>query len=180
MTNGMFPPVGLKSPAAFLRSWYSWRVPRTPNPKREVRLFQTVPFDLAAQSPALADARGCFSLSFTRRIVWRRFRAVVQSQLGLRIKAVHWPLKPWEMERYHQPQPGPGVFGACFFQNPLWRNWQSRKAQTFHVVGSNPSDGTTPSSPIGSGGGFKIPKVRVRIPSRGPMPGWLRSQAPSS
>jgi len=37
-------------------------------------------------------------------------------QMGLRIKAVHWPLKPREMERYHQPQPrglafrGPGIF----------------------------------------------------------------------
>lgn len=35
--------------------------------------------------------------------------------MGLRIKAVHWPLKPREMERYHQPQPwgltffGPGI-----------------------------------------------------------------------
>ena len=25
--------------------------------------------------------------------------------MGLRIKAVHEPLKLWEMERYHQPQP---------------------------------------------------------------------------
>ena len=134
-----------------IRSWYSWRCASDSKSEEGGSTPPDRVFDLAAQSPALADARGCFSLSFTRRIVWRRFRAVVQSQLGLRIKAVHWPLKPREMDRYHQPQPRGLVFSvAWFFQNPSWRNWQSRKAQTFHVVGSNPADGTTPSSPIGS------------------------------
>lgn len=38
---------------------------------------------------------------------WQRLRAVADFSMGLRIKAVHEPLKLWEMERYHQPQPGP-------------------------------------------------------------------------
>lgn len=37
--------------------------------------------------------------------------------MGLRIKAVHWPLKPREMERYHQPQPWGLTFsGPDFFR----------------------------------------------------------------
>ena len=153
MTNGMLLPVGLKSPAAFTVLVFvasasdskseegSSTLPDRASRTAQDKVFSPMPEDFIL-SPRYPQRRIWFGKGSVR---WPDF------SLGLRIKAVHEPLKLWEMERYHQPQPGwPDLFGAWNFQNPSWRNWQSRKAQTFHVVGSNPSDGTTPSSPIGS------------------------------
>lgn len=152
LTSRTFLPVGLKSPAAPTVLVFVASASDSKSEEGSSTLPDRANFQLDRAEPSSRRCQTTFFLVLPKDgYGLAKVPCGGSISMGLRIKAVHWPLKPREMERYHQPQPRGLVFsGAWFFQNPSWRNWQSRKAQTFHVVGSNPADGTTPSSPIGS------------------------------
>ena len=146
LTSRTFLPVGLKSPAALTVLVFEAMCLGLQIPRGWCNSSRPCNFILTAQNKVLAL---CQRISFSVLVIPQRrilvgkgsvrrfnFNGASHKSSARAFEALGDGALP------SAPTRGLTFSGPDFFQNPSWRNWQSRKAQTFHVVGSNPADGT--------------------------------------